>query len=86
MDLKQQKSYKNPFKAMLLSFIGIGFGQIYNDELVKGIIFIIFAAISISLMSCFIGYFIIPIIWICGIIDAVISARKINKRMSKKLK
>ncbi|MDD2643392.1 MAG: hypothetical protein PHC65_01750 [Methanobacteriaceae archaeon] len=70
---------KNPILAAVLSIIP-GFGQIYNGEKGKGaVILLIFIFIGFCL-----AYSVYPIvlnilIWIYSIVDAFITARKINK-------
>ena len=76
------KFYKNPSIAAVLSFFYMGLGQIYNEQIGKGVVFIIIYLISIALMFVFIGYITTPILWIWGMIDAIMSARKINKTIA----
>lgn len=65
---------KSPGVALLLSFLFTGSGQVYNGELLKGILFII---------GTFVGmlFFFIPglIIWIFGIYDAYSISKKMNE-------
>jgi serine/threonine protein kinase len=61
---------KNPTVAGLLSFFIPGAGQIYNGQIAKGIlIFLLLPCLSI-------------IIWIIGIIDAVMIAQKLQRGQS----
>lgn len=76
------KFYKNPSIAAVLSFFYMGLGQIYNEQIAKGVIFIIIYLISIALMYVFIGFITTPILWIWGMIDANLSAKKINKAIA----
>src|SRR5437879_2083091 len=76
------KFYKNPSVATVLSFFWAGLGQIYNGEIGKGIMFICAAGISALLMFLVIGFFIWPIVWICGMVDANNSAKRINARLA----
>jgi len=69
---------KNPGVAAVLSALWVGFGQIYNGEIVKGIILIVFYVISVLLIFVFIGIITTPILWIFGIYDAYNTAKKIN--------
>ena len=75
---------KNRVVATLLSAIIPGAGQIYNGEVLKGIILLILAFVSAVLMAILIGYLLYFPLWIYGMIDAVIVADKINKgKMAK---
>lgn len=76
------KFYKNPSIAAVLSFFYMGLGQIYNEQVAKGVVFIIIYLISIALMFVFIGFITTPILWIWGMIDAILSAKKINKTIA----
>ena len=76
------KFYKNPSIAAVLSFFYMGLGQIYNEQIGKGVVFIIIYLISIALMFVFIGFITTPILWIWGMIDAILSAKKINKTIA----
>jgi len=55
---------RNPFLAFLFSFVFPGMGQVYNGQVTKGM----FIFIS--------SWLIVP--WIYGIVDAVITARRVN--------
>lgn len=76
------KFYKNRSVATVLSFFWAGLGQIYNGEIGKGIIFIIAAGISALLYFIMIGFFIWPIVWIWGMVDANNSAKRINAHLA----
>ncbi len=69
---------KNPGIAAVLSALFVGLGQIYNGEILKGIILIIVYSISVVLMFVFIGFITTPLLWIFGVYDAYNSAKKIN--------
>jgi len=74
---------KSPGLAAVLSFLYPGLGQIYNGQVGKAILFIILGAISIGLMFVVIGYFLYPIIWIIGMVDAYNTAKNINDALLK---
>ena len=82
MSAQPPKFYKNPSLATILSFFVMGLGQIYNGQIGKGIMFIILYGISWLLMFVVIGFITTPILWIWGMIDASISAKKINEQMA----
>jgi len=69
---------RSPGLAAVLSFLYPGLGQIYNGQIGKAILFIILGAISIGLMFVIIGWFIYPIVWIIGMIDAYNVAKRAN--------
>jgi TM2 domain-containing membrane protein YozV len=70
---------KNPGVAAVLSFFICGLGQIYNGQILKGIILIICYGIAWALTMVVIGFLIVPILWIWGMYDAYRTAEKINK-------
>jgi len=65
---------KSPGIAALLSFIFAGSGQIYNGELVKGILILAGTLVGVLI-------FLIPgvIVWVYGIYDAYATAKKMNE-------
>ena len=69
---------KDPVAAALLSFLFCGVGQIYNGQIMKGIIYFIIASICWSLTLVLIGFLLIPIWWGIAILDAYVTAKKIN--------
>lgn len=69
---------KNPGIAAVLSALFVGFGQIYNGEIFKGLIFIFAYFVSIVLTMVLIGFITTPILWVFGIYDAYNTAKKIN--------
>lgn len=77
------KIYKNPGTATVLSFFFTGLGQIYNEEISKGVILIILSIISLFLMGICIGFVTTPILWVWGMVDANKSAKRINEEIAK---
>jgi len=73
--------YKSPGLAAVLSFLYAGLGQIYNGEIVKGVVFIIVYSVSLLLCFVLIGFILAPLVWLEGIIDAYRSAQRINLRL-----
>src|SRR4051812_13556773 len=69
---------KNPGVAVVLSFFVSGLGQLYNGEIGKGIGFLIAYSVAWILTLVLIGFVIVPIIWIFGMVDAYHSAERIN--------
>jgi TM2 domain-containing membrane protein YozV len=70
---------KNPVIALILSIIVTGLGQIYNDQLGKGILSFISALFFGLLIFVIIGIILLPIWWIIGIVDAYKTAELINQ-------
>ncbi len=70
---------KNPVIALILSLIVTGLGQIYNDQLGKGILYFIIALFFGLLIFIIIGIILLPIWWIIGIVDAYKTAELINQ-------
>lgn len=54
----------------MLSFFICGLGQIYNGQIVEGLVFLVAYFISWLMMWIIIGFITTPILWIWGIIDA----------------
>ena len=69
---------KNPELAAVLSLIFVGLGQVYNGEIVKGLILFVVGAIAGVTILIGIGIILVPIVWIYAIYDAYTTAKKIN--------
>jgi TM2 domain-containing membrane protein YozV len=72
---------KSPGLAAVLSFFICGLGQIYNGQILKGLIFLVAYLISWWMMYIIIGFITTPILWIWGIVDAYRKAQKINAQV-----
>ena len=70
---------KNPGIAAILSFFWTGVGQIYNGQIVKGIILILVQLVNSALMFVLIGFITYPIVWIWGMYDAYKTAERMNR-------
>lgn len=66
--------------AAVLSLILPGLGQIYNGQILKGIILIIIDAINGALMFVLIGFITWPITVLYAVYDAYKTAERINAR------
>ncbi|MBA2693708.1 MAG: hypothetical protein H0U65_14655 [Rubrobacter sp.] len=66
--------------AAVLSLILPGVGQIYNGQILKGIILIIIDAINGALMFVLIGFITWPITVLYAVYDAYKTADRINAR------
>lgn len=90
----QKPSYKSPWVAFFLSYVIPGCGQIYNGEIIKGLLFtgtfVLGAAIALLPAigatsgsewptSSYIGVGIAGIAYVWQLIDAPISASRINE-------
>lgn len=73
-------SEKSSGLAAVLSFFISGLGQIYNGQILKGIIILLIQGLNGLLTVILIGYIFLPIVWLFAIIDAYRSAEKINRR------
>ncbi len=69
---------KNSGLAAVLSFFWCGLGQFYNGEIGKGFTYMLSGFVAGLLTCVVIGWFILPVVWILGIIDAYQSAERIN--------
>ena len=72
---------KSPGLAAVLSFFICGLGQIYNGQILKGLVLVVAYLISWMMMWILIGFITTPILWIWGIVDAYRKAQKINTRI-----
>lgn len=69
---------KDPGVAALLSVFVTGLGQVYNEQIGKGILFMIVQTISVLSIAILIGFITTPILWIWSIWDAKTVAEKLN--------
>lgn len=67
---------KNPTLALILSFLISGLGQIYNGNVLKGIILLI---LVYFLILTIIGAIFGVILWVYGMYDAYTTAKRINE-------
>jgi TM2 domain-containing membrane protein YozV len=66
--------------AAVLSALINGLGQIYNGQILKGIVIIVVQAINGALTAVLIGWVLLPIVWVWAVYDAYRGAEKINRR------
>ena len=66
--------------AAVLSFLIQGLGQIYNGQILKGLLLVVIQAINVALMNVLIGFVTFPIVLVYAVYDAYRSAEKINRR------
>lgn len=70
-----QSSALRPWLAAALSLL-CGLGQLYNGQIVKGMLLIIFGTAVLVSVHLPIGKFLLPLLWGYAIIDAYIVARR----------
>lgn len=56
--------------AAVLSFFLTGLGQIYNGQILKGLLFMLIQALNGLLMFVLIGFVTFPLFWVYGMYDA----------------
>jgi len=78
MELQRMTSAKNPGLAAVLSFFFSGLGQIYNGQILKGLLFMVVQVVNFVLSFVVIGLFTGFAVWVWAIVDAYSSAEKIN--------
>lgn len=71
---------RNPILAAVLSLILSGLGQIYNGQVLKGVIFIGIQLINGALTVVLIGWFLMPLVGLWATIDAYLVAKRNNRR------
>ena len=80
MELQRTSPAKNPGVAAVLSFFFSGLGQIYNGQILKGLLFMAVQVVNFVLSFVVIGLFTGFIVWVWAIIDAYTSAELLNAR------
>ncbi|HZY65701.1 MAG: hypothetical protein M3N10_01485 [Actinomycetota bacterium] len=71
---------KSPGIAAVLSFLIQGLGQIYNGQILKGLVLVVIQAINVALMNVLIGFITYPIVLIYAVYDAYRVAERKNAR------
>jgi TM2 domain-containing membrane protein YozV len=69
---------KNPGVAAVLSFLIPGLGQIYNGQILKGLVVVVIQAINVAFTHVLIGFVFYPIVLVYAVIDAYGTAERIN--------
>jgi len=80
MELQRMPSAKNPGLAAVLSFFFSGLGQIYNGQILKGLLFMAVQVVNFVLSFVVIGLFTGFVVWVWAIVDAYSSAEIMNTR------
>jgi TM2 domain-containing membrane protein YozV len=73
-------SMKSAGLAAVLSFFISGLGQIYNGQILKGLVILVVQIINGALTTILIGWISLAIVWVWAIIDAYREAERINAR------
>ena len=71
---------RNPIIAAILSLIVAGLGQIYNGQILKGVLFIVAQIINGLLLYVVIGFITMPLVGLWAVIDAYLVAKRNNER------
>jgi TM2 domain-containing membrane protein YozV len=71
---------RSPILAAILSLILSGLGQIYNGQVLKGVIFIVVQLVNAALTAVLIGWILMPIVGLWAAIDAYLVAKRNNER------
>ncbi len=71
---------RNPIIAAVLSLIVAGLGQIYNGQILKGVLFIVAQIINGLLLYVAIGFITMPLVGLWAVIDAYLVAKRNNER------
>lgn len=71
---------KSPGIAAVLSFLIQGLGQIYNGQILKGLVLVVLQAINVALMNVLIGFVTYPIVLVYAVYDAYRVAERTNAR------
>lgn len=74
---------KQPWLAILLSIVFTGLGQLYNGQILKGLLFMVIHIGNFVLMHWFVGIITAPVFWVYGLIDALDTAERINAQRRK---
>ena len=69
---------KNSGIAAVLSFFISGLGQIYNGQIIKGLVVVVVQSINLALTVILIGWIPFAVVWGWAIFDAYSVAERIN--------
>ena len=68
---------KEPWACCGRVLLFSGLGQIYNGEILKGVLLMVIQVINVLLMFVVIGFVTYPLVWVYGIWDAYKKCRKV---------
>ncbi|WP_216842550.1 hypothetical protein [Arthrobacter sp. NEB 688] len=66
--------------ALLASFFLPGLGQFVNGQAAKGFAFLLTSFVGFLLLFVFVGFVVLPVVWIWSMVDAYSSAQAWNAR------
>ncbi|WP_221058405.1 zinc ribbon domain-containing protein [Methanoculleus chikugoensis] len=69
---------RSPVIAVVLSFFIWGLGQVYNGQFGKGIAYFVVGVLCVASLMILIGFLLVPLWWLIGMVDAYVSAKRIN--------
>ena len=78
----KERAMRSPLLAAALSLLVAGLGQIYNGQVLKGVIFIIIQLINGALTTVLIGWLLLPLVGLWSMIDAYLTAKHNNESYS----
>jgi TM2 domain-containing membrane protein YozV len=73
-------SAKNPALASFLQFLWVGAGSVYAGQLGIGILWFCAAVVAWILCAVFIGFLLVPLVYVGAMIQAYIAAKNFNQR------
>lgn len=74
------RSGKSAGLAAVLSFFWPGLGQIYNGQILGGLVLMVVYVLSVLSIAIMVGIVTTPILWLYGIFQAKGKADQINRR------
>ena len=81
LDLSKN-NWRKPLVSAAMSLVGVGLGQFYNGETVKGLVFLACVLGAIFAMPVYTAFdlrIVMVIVWAAAVLDAYMSAKKINQ-------
>ena len=69
---------KHPWLAILFSILFSGLGQLYNGQILKGLLFLAVQVVNFALIHWFIGLLTAPAFWLYALFDALDTTERIN--------
>ena len=81
LDLSKDE-WRKPLVSAALSLVGVGLGQFYNGETVKGLVFLLGVLGALFAMPVYTAFdlrIVMVIVWAVAVLDAYLSAKKINQ-------
>jgi TM2 domain-containing membrane protein YozV len=70
--------------ALAFSLLFTGLGQIYNGQVLRGLIFVIVQLANFMLIYWFVGLITAPAFWLYGLLDAVSTAMRLHEEQERR--